>query len=977
MTTFVPRYALDPTGINPDNFVANEPHVLADFRVRAVVPIEGAFYSESGLVVVDDATGLPLTPGKQYVPQEYLRTPSELYGKKIYTILLIIDQSVSSNVTISYQAVGHHYNRQSTALKQLLEKKRDDGSDYSFYDVVGRPEIYDPVPHFHSLDDGLKFEYLTTALERIRNAVLWSDSIVYQDIYNYIDMMLKDLEARLQIQMDNFVYPILLDFKAQLNKTWLGLDLIENLRTATREEGAKAAQKDTKFSDFLERKFVALDTIVAFKNILYEHLVSKETTNLGKSQAVFLPATKTTLFEMVNGAVISLLSKRETMTTVGNFDPNTYPDDINEDTRIAITKIVNNRNNGGGIFMAYEYGGKYCYMGTATSGLATSTIQWTKFLFADDLKIYIDDLSAHIQDTNNPHRTNKDQVGLSNVENLPVITREEILCLKSVRKYMTFDAFLLFVKTFMIGKNGSAADPGDESNEPLENCQILYCPCSPCGCGGGTATPEPTNPPAGQLIKQFCKGVDSWGQYTNGVGGNYESIIMTNSIDCGYTPPPTPPIAGTLQSEFCKGKDKWGVYANGSGGTYENMISANSADCGFVVSNPKIVFSSNRTTLSAGVTETMTAVLSGYTPNSTVAYQLWASSPAYQGGTPFKYDEMVQINSGGGATVNTVRTDDGVTVPRGTYDTWAATTGQAAVSNHINRVFTGSVQSNKVITFSVAKSVIRPGDRNTFTWSFSGYPPNTTVFFQVYAQHPQFMGGVDYLTMSDNVQINASGNGVFTLTNASGDDGVLIPRGTVRNWVYDPNNAVKSNIVNVEFLPAANQPSGTKLSEKCVGANLVFVYANGSGGSYEQIVTYNAPQCNTTPTTRELWILPANVFVDWQYSMASQIGSVDSLVPRANRNFYRVTATRNELGGVTVTAINNSINSFFFNTGGGSILSANWRAPGGGYSTTNGYLAPGNGSITFNGGSAISAADWVNPDLVIVLGRSNGGDAGG
>ena len=367
MSTFIPRYALDPTGLSPDNFVANEPHVLADFRVRVVVPNEGAFFGDS-LVVIDSATGKRLTKGIHYVPQEYLRTPSELYGHAIYDIVLIIDRSVSANVIIHYQALGGHYNRQSTALKQLLEQKRDDGSDYSFYDVVGRPEQYEPVPHFMSVDDGLKFEYLTTALEKIRNAILWSDSIVYQDIYNYIDAMVKDLEARLQIQMDNFVMPILLEFKRQLNKTYIGLGLVENYKVATKEEGAKAAQKGTKPSDFLEAKYVALDTIVAFKDILYDHFVSKEQTNLGKKQAVFLPATKSTLYDMVNGATVSFLSKRESMISVSSFDPNCYPDDINEDTRIAIVKIVNNRNNGGGIYMAYEYGGRYCYLGTWLTG---------------------------------------------------------------------------------------------------------------------------------------------------------------------------------------------------------------------------------------------------------------------------------------------------------------------------------------------------------------------------------------------------------------------------------------------------------------------------------------------------------------------------------------------------------------------------------------------------------------------------------
>lgn len=853
MSAFIPRYALDPTGMSPDNFVVNEPHVLMDFRVRAVVPKEGAFFGDS-VVVIDQATGKPLTPGKQFVPQEYLRTPSDLYGKKIYTILLIIDKKVSANVVIHYQALGGHYNRQSTGLKQLLEQKRDDGSDYSFYDVVGRPEQYEPVPHFMGIDDGLKFEYLTTALERIRNAILWSDSIVYQDIYNYIDAMVKDLEARLQIQMDNFVMPILLEFKRQLTKTYIGLGLVENLRVATKEEGAKAAQKDTRYSDFLEAKYVALDTIVAFKNILYDHFVSKEQTNLGKKQAVFQPATKSTLYDMVNGATISFLSKRESMVSVSSFDPNCYPDDIGADTRVAIVKIVNNRNNGGGIYMAYEYGGKYCYLGTWLTGQINDPIKWTRFLFAEDLELYVDELSEHINNTKNPHGTNKDQVGLSEVENLPVITREEILCLKSVRKYLTFDGFLLFMKTYMIGKNGSAADPGDQSNEPLENCQILYCPCSPCGCGSGsggtTPDPEPECPAAGKLIEQFCQGVDSWGRYANGACGEYTAIIMTNSYDCGYTDPPQPPGPGTELSRFCKGLDQWGKFANGAGGSYEQVIQVNSTSCGYVAPNPKIQLSSNRTELSAGVSEIITINLSGYPANKPVPIEVFMAGPSLNGGAPYKtVQETIQINGSGTGQLILNRQDDGVLIPRGTYDNWVVSTGATpAESNHITRKFIGSTQpTNRVITYSASKTTMQPGDNGVHTWVFSGYPPNTSVVYNVWGNAANFNNGQDYLTLTETVQINSSGTGTVNRPYGYLGNDILPGGGPVRGWVVDPANNVRSNTVTITYVPPACRPAGEKISEACKNGNLVGTFANGSCGEYEQVITYNHPNCGQQP----------------------------------------------------------------------------------------------------------------------------------
>ena len=172
------RYGLDPTAVNPDNLVMNEQHVLANRRIRAISPVEGAFYGEN-VVVREDSSGRILTKGIHYVPQEYYRTPSELYGKAVYGILLIIDPAVTSHITINYQVVGGIYSGTTDTLKHLLEQVRDDGTEFSFYDVVGRPDAYAPTPHLHSLDNGMKFEYVVHALERIRNAILWSDSPAY------------------------------------------------------------------------------------------------------------------------------------------------------------------------------------------------------------------------------------------------------------------------------------------------------------------------------------------------------------------------------------------------------------------------------------------------------------------------------------------------------------------------------------------------------------------------------------------------------------------------------------------------------------------------------------------------------------------------------------------------------------------------------------------------------------------------------
>jgi len=51
-------------------------------------------------------------------------------------------------------------------------------------------------------------------------------------------------------------------------------------------------------------------------------------------------------------------------------------------------------------------------------------------------------------------------------------------------------------------------------------------------------------PAKGTLLSTLCKGYDQYGKYADGSGGSYESLIASNSSNCGYTPPPPPPDEG-------------------------------------------------------------------------------------------------------------------------------------------------------------------------------------------------------------------------------------------------------------------------------------------------------------------------------------------------------------------------------------------------------------------------------------------------
>ena len=165
------------------------------------------------------------------------------------------------------------------------------------------------------------------------------------------------------------------------------------------------------------------------------------------------------------------------------------------------------------------------------------------------------DMRAHMGNYQNPHKTDKQQVQLGDVENLPVATPTDILGKRRVRKYITLDALIDYM--------------------------ALH------GCGSDAE--EPNYSPKDALLSTYCNNVNKMGVYANGQGGTYEKVMEISSRDCGYVPPPPNPAhppTGTLLNKYCVLYDQYATYADGYGGSYTRQLAFNSPDCGYTGGPP-------------------------------------------------------------------------------------------------------------------------------------------------------------------------------------------------------------------------------------------------------------------------------------------------------------------------------------------------------------------------------------------------------
>ena len=166
------RYPLDLTGVNSNNLVTDELHNLPNLAKRAVIPTYAPFFTES-ITVRDGAT--TLVRGTHYECMQLVEEATIKTGKEICEVILILDPTVSSQVTITYQTIGGLYQRTSDAIVDMYNTVINDNRPVDWVNVLNKPIAYPPSLHNHLFQDVVGFEPLIVELERIRHAVTLSN----------------------------------------------------------------------------------------------------------------------------------------------------------------------------------------------------------------------------------------------------------------------------------------------------------------------------------------------------------------------------------------------------------------------------------------------------------------------------------------------------------------------------------------------------------------------------------------------------------------------------------------------------------------------------------------------------------------------------------------------------------------------------------------------------------------------------------
>lgn len=202
------RYPLDPTGLSPDNYIAAEAHVTANLPRRAVIPTYGAFFTAS-MKVYDAANNRLLVKGTDYLNVELLTLASEMYGKEICQVVLIINATVSNNIRMDYQALGGLYERRTESminLYNMIENGLQTGN-VAWPSIIARPSVFNPTAHLHSIEDVYGWQFVATAIEEVKQAIQLANAPAHEQILNYTVDKLTSIERTVNQRLDNGSIP--------------------------------------------------------------------------------------------------------------------------------------------------------------------------------------------------------------------------------------------------------------------------------------------------------------------------------------------------------------------------------------------------------------------------------------------------------------------------------------------------------------------------------------------------------------------------------------------------------------------------------------------------------------------------------------------------------------------------------------------------------------------------------------------------
>ena len=464
------KLPFDPEGNKPTNLITGEIQVLdppdyLDFYY--IIPLSAPFFADT-LEMVRLENAQPLVRGRDWVPSYRFNDASYQCGKDIYGAITIYNRALAGAVRMNYQSLGGNWTIDEAKITELLNNAIVDPRITTWEMVADLPERFPPINHDWNIVDMIgqkeKVEALYAILEAIKEqagAALPAHLADYENphrvtkaqvllgsVQNYPVANLAEAQAGtatnrymtpervrqaitqvLSTTLD--VHVARQDNPHGTNATQVGLGSVQNFGLATTPE----AQAGTSNAKYMTPQLVkaAIDSQVMA--VLTPHVSSLANPHQTNKDQVGLPLVE-------NYGIATLTEARAGTVTNKYMTPALVREAINAQLLTGLDGHINNRDNPHGVTQTQVGLPLVQNFAVATEAEAKLGAATNKYMTPALVRAAIEALggaefNTHVNATNNPHQTDKIQVGLSNVMNYGIATEQEAIAGASNVKYMT------------------------------------------------------------------------------------------------------------------------------------------------------------------------------------------------------------------------------------------------------------------------------------------------------------------------------------------------------------------------------------------------------------------------------------------------------------------------------------------------------------------------------------------------------------
>ena len=265
-------YPFDPSGALSTNLITGEEQSLAlsNNGYMFIVPFAGPYF-KSSLKVVQYPGAKVLKEGVDYACTHYFKSASLSCAKPIYGSITFYNKLISGKVQLQYQTVGGEWVINQTKALSILANTLLNPRIAYWEQIVDLPYAFPPIEHAWSVDDLVGMSQVVAALQDITSAI--AGNVVTGGTGS------NGGSATLAAHLADYNNP------HRVNKTHIGLGLVQNYGVATESEAELGFVKTVYMTPYLTKLAIAAQAASALaghlNDVLNPHQVTKAQVGLG------------------------------------------------------------------------------------------------------------------------------------------------------------------------------------------------------------------------------------------------------------------------------------------------------------------------------------------------------------------------------------------------------------------------------------------------------------------------------------------------------------------------------------------------------------------------------------------------------------------------------------------------------------------------------------------------------------------------